>query len=309
MSLRTGLKTVLVPITRSAAAMATHASSQVRALRTHIPALPFFQPVQSKFFERVDQPQPILSDKVFTTRNVCIMGGALAFTALSAKVGTLAASQLITHGTIAFLKPGIAVVGFTAKTAISMSVNLAMAGALPIILPIVSTAVVTTLVAAVAFFAIREMLTQPSIQEGVSHLKKFVLNTSNTLIEKVQNFFSFSSFFGRNKVKKRPLTAEEQAARFKTEIQQANADAIEIFKKQELDPKHRAAAQKTLAALSAHDITAQDMVPERKKRFRPMFGAPAQNASFNRTMYAGVYTRAKFESAEAFKKQAGNVAV
>ncbi len=277
MSLRLGLKI----ITRSASTMATHASSQVRALRHSLPALPRFQSIQSKFFERVDQPQSSPSDKVFTTRNVCIMGGALAFTALSAKVGTLAASQLITHGTIAFLKPGIAVVGFTAKTAISMSVNLAMAGALPIILPIVSTAVVTTLVAAVAFFAIREMLTQPSIQEGVSHLKKFVLNTSNTLIEKVQNFFSFSSFFGRNKVKKRPLTAEEQAARFKTEIQQANAPAIAIFqelKQRAVTPEQKAAAQKTLAALSGNDITAEDMAPKRKRRFRPMQAAPAKMA-------------------------------
>jgi hypothetical protein len=235
--------------------------SLLLGLKTESAATMSPQAVQLTFVDGADQPQTSLSDRVFTTRNVCITGGvaaSAAFAALSAKVGILAASQVVAHGTIAFLQPGIAIFGFAAKTAISMTANLAIAAALPILLPVVSTAVVITIVVAISFFALRALLAQLSIQEGFVNMKNFVSNLPQILMEKMPSLPSFSALFGLNKVKRKPLTADEKAAKLKTELQQANAETISIFKeleKRTVDPKKNTAAQRTLAALSGDYIS------------------------------------------------------
>src|SRR6185369_12649789 len=71
-----------------------------------------------------------LHGRVSIDRNT-IIGGAIvasiavatAFAALSAKVGTLAASQLITSNIVAFLQPGVTIFGFALKTGMFVTMN------------------------------------------------------------------------------------------------------------------------------------------------------------------------------------------
>jgi hypothetical protein len=96
---------------------------------------------QPGFFSRITQPKSLL-----------LMGGVAgvvalkaAFVALAMKIGPMAATHLVAQHVMIFLSPGTYFVGFALELALKTVTSMVVYGVMPIVLPILSTIVVTTL--------------------------------------------------------------------------------------------------------------------------------------------------------------------
>ncbi|MBS0648818.1 MAG: hypothetical protein JSS10_06315 [Verrucomicrobia bacterium] len=100
---------------------------------------------------------PSLLNKLTQPKMLCLMGalGALkvGFAVLAVKVGPLAATSLVAQHTIAFLTPGVYVMAFAMEVALKLTTTVIAHGILPIVLPILSTVVVTTLAVGLTVYA------------------------------------------------------------------------------------------------------------------------------------------------------------
>lgn len=97
-----------------------------------------------------------LLNKITQPRNLCLIGAVVAvkagFAFLAVKLGPLAATQLLAQHTIAFLTPGMYVLGYALEVALKVTITVMMNGILPIVLPILSTIVVTGLAFALTVY-------------------------------------------------------------------------------------------------------------------------------------------------------------
>jgi hypothetical protein len=155
--------------------------------------------------KKVDEPKPSLVKKTLTTRNIAIMGVlggtaavAPAFAALSAKVGVLAASQILIGKMFMFLEPGLLIVSFLLKTAFSLALSLT----LPIILPILSAIVVTVIIVAISLYVAHLFMNK--IQNTITkvftyiftHMQNAAVEGSQRILGQVPGYAIFSSLFG-----------------------------------------------------------------------------------------------------------------
>jgi hypothetical protein len=136
--------------------------------------------------------QPNLPAKVFNTRNLCVLAigsGAVAagasFAALTAKVGALGASQLVTAHVVAFLQPGLVVTAFALKA----GATLTMSAAMPVIVPIASTVLVGGLGVVLIVYIAKKTFS------GAGMVKDAVLALPKKLIEQIPGGKAMISYF------------------------------------------------------------------------------------------------------------------
>lgn len=100
---------------------------------------------------------PSLLNKLTQPKMLCLIGalGALkvSFAVLAVKVGPLAATSMIAQYAIAFLTPGVYTTIFALEVALKLTTTVIAHGILPIVLPILSTIVVTTLAVGLTAYA------------------------------------------------------------------------------------------------------------------------------------------------------------
>ncbi len=296
----------------------------VPARASSAPATPSAKKVQ----KIVTPGQPGLYDRVFTNRNLVIGGAvigsaavAAAFAALSAKVGTLAASQIVATSTVAFFQPGLTIFGFALKTGMFMTMNTVVpvvtGGLLPIVLPIVSTVVVTGIAVVVTLYVVNSMMKklQSSVEAGITTMKDNVVGLPGMVLRQVPGFGMVSSILGFGENTQAPV-AQTKAARLerrKNEIKKANEDsgALAIFK-QELEqaktPKQRIAAEKAIALLSGERTLELRDTPAPRGLAALVDHFDDQGRPLPAVRRPGIYTRQMHFEARAAKKANGDVA-
>jgi len=109
-----------------------------RTLHANVPVIKAPKNKSTSFLSKVTRP-----------KNLCLIGAVVAlktaFTVLAVKIGPLAATHLVAQQTVAFLSPGVYVAGLALEVALKTATTIIVHGMLPIVLPILSTIVVTTL--------------------------------------------------------------------------------------------------------------------------------------------------------------------
>ncbi len=150
---------------------------------------------------------PSLYDRVFTTENlqigglvVCSTAAAAAFGTWALKVGALTASQIVATNLIAFLQPGMTVVGFALKAGLYITLNAVVPVASALItisLPIVSTVVVTTISVLVILQVVNKMIQK--LEEGVKAGYDKASELPGKLLEQIPGYSTLSSLFGYGK--------------------------------------------------------------------------------------------------------------
>jgi hypothetical protein len=208
------------------------------------------------------KPQPSLYDRVTTTQNLQIAGivagsvaVAAALGALTAKVGTLAASKMIATSTVAFLQPGITIFGFAMKTGMFITVNTVVpvtSGLITIALPVVSTVVVTSAAVIITLYVVNSMMKkmeagfsdgfnsmrenlETRVKDGVVGMKNMVTELPGKVMRKIPGYSTIAGLFGSDKPKAPFLTLEQRKAarqeRLKNATESANraSGALAIF--------------------------------------------------------------------------------
>jgi hypothetical protein len=146
-------------------------------------------------------------NRVFSTENLQIGGLVLcsaaiagAFGTWALKVGALSASQIIAANLIAFLQPGMTVVGFALKTGLFITMNAVVPVATALVtisLPIVSTVVVTTISVLVILHVVNKMIQQleASVKSGMDKARE----VPGKLLEQIPGYSMISSLLGYGK--------------------------------------------------------------------------------------------------------------
>jgi hypothetical protein len=161
-----------------------------------------------------------LYDRVFSTENiqigslvVCSVAAAAAFGSWALKVGAMNASQIVATNLIAFLQPGMTVVGYALKVGMFITLNavVPLASALVTIsLPIVSTIVVTTISVLVILHIFNKMIQklEESVKSGVDAAKEL----PGKLLEQIPGYSTISSLlgYGKDSPSKEPKVALRQ---------------------------------------------------------------------------------------------------
>jgi hypothetical protein len=150
---------------------------------------------------------PSLYDRVFTTEILQIGGLVLcsaavagAFGTWALKVGALTASQIVATNLIAFIQPGMTVVGFALKAGMFITMNAVVPVATALVtisLPIVSTVVVTTISVLVILHVVNKMIQklEESLKSGMDTAKEL----PGKLLEQIPGYSMISSLFGYGK--------------------------------------------------------------------------------------------------------------
>lgn len=148
-------------------------------VQTRAPAKAETGKAQQAFFSRLGQ-------RVFTQRNLCIIGvsgGAAAlagaFAALSSKVGAVAAANLVAVHTAAFLQPGVVITAFALKT----SATVAASATLPLLIPIASTVLVGGAAVAVTFYIVRAL--KNKMVDGLGYAKDVALAIPKAMLQQI----------------------------------------------------------------------------------------------------------------------------
>jgi hypothetical protein len=144
---------------------------------------------------------PSFFDRVFSTENIqigglvlCSVAAAGAFGTWASKVGTMTASKIVVTNLIAFLQPGMTVVGFALKAGLYLTLNavVPVASALVTIsLPILSTVVVTTISTFVILHFLNNMIQklEASVQSGMDKAREI----PGQLLKQVPGYSTFSA--------------------------------------------------------------------------------------------------------------------
>ena len=201
------------------------------------------------------QPQPSLYDRVTTIQNLQTAGivagsvaVAAALAALTAKVGTLAASQMIATSTVAFLQPGMTIFGFALKTGMYMTVNTVVpvtSGLITIALPVVSTVVVTGTAVIITLYLVNSLMNKMEgrfadgfnsmrenlknrVKEGVAGVKNMVTELPGKVMRKIPGYSMIAALIGSDKSKAPFLTLKQRKAARQQRIKNATEMLIEL---------------------------------------------------------------------------------
>lgn len=148
-----------------------------------------------------------LYNRVFSTENLqigslvlCSAAAAVAFGTWASKIGVLPASKIVATNLIAFLQPGMTVVGFALKAGIFITINALVplgTALVTISLPIISTLVVTTISVFIILAVVNKMIQK--LEEGVKVGMNKAMELPGKLLEQVPGYSMISSLFGLDK--------------------------------------------------------------------------------------------------------------
>lgn len=164
------------------------------------PILPTLRKVQ-----KLTTPyQPNLYGRVSIDRDTLIDGAVVgsiaivgAFAALSAKVGTLAASKLVTANVIAFLKPGVTIFGFALKTGLFVTMNTVVPIVTGVLMPIVLPVVISGASIFMMFYLVNKVIKkiESSVQAGLTTVKDAVTDLPGMVLRQVPGNGIVTSIF------------------------------------------------------------------------------------------------------------------
>lgn len=145
-----------------------------------------------------------LYNRVFSTENLqigslalCAAAAAGAFGTWASKIGVLPASKIVATNLIAFLQPGMTVVGFALKAGMFITMNALVplgTALVTISLPIISTIVVTTISVFVILAIFNKMIKK--LEEGVKVGMDKAMELPGKLLEQVPGYSMMASLFG-----------------------------------------------------------------------------------------------------------------
>jgi hypothetical protein len=149
---------------------------------------------------------------------------AAAFAALSAKVGTLAASQILATSTVAFLQPGLTIFGFAVKTGMMLAVNTVVpvtGGLVAVTFPFLSLAISTAIPVILVIYLFMKL--EAKLEEGMIALKDKITGLPGQILQKVPGYGFVSSMIGSTlTIKDEPIVRKE---RQRNAIETANRDS------------------------------------------------------------------------------------
>ncbi len=155
-----------------------------------------------------------LSDRVCSTENLqigslvlCAAVAAGAFGTWASKIGVLTASKIVATNLIAFLQPGMTVVGYALKAGMFLTMNALVplgTALVTISLPIISTIVVTTISVFIILAVVNKMIQK--LEEGVKIGMDKAMELPGKLLEQVPGYSMISSLFGLHK----PSSSEKE---------------------------------------------------------------------------------------------------
>lgn len=155
-----------------------------------------------------------LYNRVFSTENLqigslalCAAAAAGAFGTWASKIGVLPASKIVATNVIAFLQPGMTVVGYALKVAMFITINALVplgTALVTISLPIISTIVVTTISVLIILAVVNKMIQK--LEEGVRVGMDKAMELPGKLLEQVPGYSMISTLFGLDK----PSPSEEK---------------------------------------------------------------------------------------------------
>jgi hypothetical protein len=242
-------------------------------------------------------------------RNTIIVGciaAFAAFAALSAKVGTLAASQLVASNVIAFLQPGVTIFGFALKTGMFITlktvVPIVTGVLLPIALPVVSTIVVSGVSILVMLFVLNQIIkkVEDSVQKGLTTMKDAVTNLSETVLRQVPGYGMLTSIFGDSKKPAEETPAQKQQ-RVRNETEQANRDSGALAELEKMHEEAQTSGQKE-AAEEAIAVLKGEKTPQWAVSTRSKGLADLLEPQDPRQHHPRIYTRETMKRAQAAKQ-------
>ncbi len=155
-----------------------------------------------------------LYNRVCSTENaqigslvLCAAVAAGAFGTWASKIGVLTASKIVATNLIAFLQPGMTVVGYALKAGMFLTMNALVplgTGLVTISLPIISTIVVTTISVFIILAVVNKMIQK--LEEGVKIGMDKAMELPGKLLEQVPGYSMISSLFGLHK----PSSSEKE---------------------------------------------------------------------------------------------------